>query len=520
MNTFISSKLSKRIGLILFGISLVFASCNEQEINEFTNNNVNGAPYTCKMNFNSSAPSYETNSISRTDAQEQNEWKDGDKIFLRFANGGNTVRGMATYSSTNGWTLGYYQQLNKVETELCEAIYIENPIGETYTEILMDDKSAIYSAKDAIYAFDGSSLTLVATLQPMTSRVRFKGTNNDTVFIGGLRYYSSYDITENTFTKNESKIYSVVGSENAELGYTPYSYVEFDNTQKRLFYSGIKESYFQFFGSEVLEGNKSGWIELPISGDNNGWVNIDYIKNNLSVADSISEERRNIIIEMINDLILVEGGSIRIGAQSTNSNSDNYDTSASLNESPVHTVIFSPYYIAKSEVTKELWNAVMNSNNNYIGNNYPIELSQSEVFEFINKINLLTGLEFDIPTEYEWEYAARGGRKTHYYRYAGSDDYGDVSYPSSYFYSVHEIEKYAPNELGIYDMTGNAWEICKSEGDYTSSTKLCDDTHNTSYVLRGGGIDCSYSNRRVTYRYTNFSSSSDYCGIRLVLRIK
>lgn len=514
MNTIISGKLSKKIGLMLFGISLVFSSCNEQDFNEIADNNVNGFPYTCKMNFESGAPSYETEPASRTDEQTGNEWKDGDKIFLRFANGGNVVRGIATYSSTGGWTVGYYQQLSTVETDKCEAVYIENATGETNTQILMNDKSAVYGTVDAIYAFDGKSVTLGATLLPMSSRVRFKGTDNDTVFIGGLKYYSMYDILENTFTEKESKIYSVVGiGEGAEPGYTPYTYGEFDNPQKRLFYSGINKSYYQTFGSEVLEGNKSGWIGLPTASNNNGWISSNTLYN-LVWADSIPTERRDIIQNMINNLVYVEGGRIRIGAQSSNQNMDNYDSDASSNESPVHTVIFSPYYMSKYEVTEELWNAVMGTNSIKRGNNYPITLQQNKVLQFIDKLNLITGMEFDIPTEYEWEYASRGGRKTHYYIYSGSNNFYSVGY--SY---IREIAQHAPNELGIYDMSGNAGELCKYVGEYTNSTKLCPEIDNEEYILRGAGSEYSYEEYfRNTIRITSFNENN--CGIRLILRIK
>ena len=180
------------------------------------------------------------------------------------------------------------------------------------------------------------------------------------------------------------------------------------------------------------------------------------------------------------------------------------------------------YYIGETEVTQALWQAVMGSNpSNFKGSNRPVEqVSWNDCKEFIRKLNALTGKEFRLPKESEWEYAAKGGNKSHGYTYSGcnSDDaleqYGwydknaydcGSSHPD---YGTHAVKQKRPNELGIYDMSGNVWEWC--EDLYSSS--------GSHRVIRGGswGDDagrCRVSNRH----YFDPSFRDSYLGFRLAL---
>ena len=194
-------------------------------------------------------------------------------------------------------------------------------------------------------------------------------------------------------------------------------------------------------------------------------------------------------------MIAVEGGTFKMGAQSSDSGGDNYDSDADSYESPVHSVTLSSYYIGETEVTQELWEAVMGSNPSYYYSGYPqrpVEsVSWNDCQEFITKLNNLTGRNFRLPTEAEWEYAARGGNKSKGYKYSGSNTIGDVAwYDDNSGYKTHDVKAKAANELGIYDMSGNVWEWCQDwNGCYSSGsqTNPTGPSSGSYRVYRGGG---------------------------------
>ena len=204
---------------------------------------------------------------------------------------------------------------------------------------------------------------------------------------------------------------------------------------------------------------------------------------------------RDLVLQnLINNMIYVEGGTFMMGATSEQG-SDALDW-----EKPAHQVTLSSFSICKYEVTQEEWEAVMGSNpSSFKGMKLPVEkVSWDDCQTFIRKLNQMTGKQFRLPTEAEWEYAARGGSKSCGYKYAGGDNLGSVAwYTDNSGSKTHEVGKKQPNELGLYDMSGNVWEWCQDwYGKYGSSsqTNPKGPSSGSRRVRRGGswGDDAGY----------------------------
>ena len=221
-------------------------------------------------------------------------------------------------------------------------------------------------------------------------------------------------------------------------------------------------------------------------------------------------------------MIKVEGGTFTMGAHA------NQEAKADSNEKPAHSVTLSSYYIAETVVTQALWLAVMGNNpshfqfqDNHLNN--PVEcVSYNGCKKFISKLKAITGKQFRLPTEAEWEFAARGGNKSKDYIYAGSNNLDDVAwYADNSDRHTHPVKTKAPNELGLYDMTGNVLEWCNDYLDNYPSTAQANPQGPTSgsyRVARGGNWSDAAEHCRSSYRRGSFPGGHCYFeGFRLAL---
>ena len=218
------------------------------------------------------------------------------------------------------------------------------------------------------------------------------------------------------------------------------------------------------------------------------------------------------------DMVRVEAGTFTMGATAEMKNTED-------SEKPTHRVtLTNDYYIGKYEVTQALWQAVMGDDPSYFkGDNLPVEaVTWDDCQEFIGKLNRITGKTFRLPTEAEWEYAARGGNKSRGYQYSGSNNLSDVAwYDDNSGDKTHAVGTKQPNELGIYDMSGNVWEWCQDWYETYSSSSQVNPTGANSgscRVVRGVSWYNNARDCRLSLRGSNtpdFRSSN--LGLRLVL---
>ena len=244
--------------------------------------------------------------------------------------------------------------------------------------------------------------------------------------------------------------------------------------------------------------------------------------NNSSGSLSVASGSNTISIPVkdgINiEMVKVEAGTFMMGATSEMKDPDD-------DEKPVHQVILTnDYYMGKYEVTQALWEAVMGSNPSiFEGDNLPVEtVSWNDCQEFISKLNSMTGRKFRLPTEAEWEYAARGGKKSRSYQYSGSSNISDVAwYDGNSGSKPHPVGTKQANELGIYDMSGNVYEWCSDwYGSYSSSsqTNPTGADSGSSRVYRGGSWIYIAWLCRLSYRAGNTPGYRSYgLGLRLAL---
>ena len=277
--------------------------------------------------------------------------------------------------------------------------------------------------------------------------------------------------------------------------------------------------YLLFSGS----GDENiSWDDTPEKEQETPTSAAQVLEDELPVANDAFSTREFTVKGVKFKMVAVKGGKFQMGSN------DGED-----DEKPVHNVTLSDYYIGETEVTQELWQAVMGSNPSYFTGNdqRPVEcVSWDDCQTFVNKLNNLlagqlpAGRKFRLPTEAEWEYAARGGNRSRRTQYSGSDTLAEVAWYDEDWDtgSTHRVKLKKANELGLYDMSGNVWEWCfDSYASYTNRSQTNPKVNNggDSYrVLRGGGWAYHAQGCRVAYRGDyNPVNRSGNGGLRLAL---
>lgn len=218
----------------------------------------------------------------------------------------------------------------------------------------------------------------------------------------------------------------------------------------------------------------------------------------------------------------VEGGSFVMGATPDQYDPDTYT------DKPAHLVFLSPFYIATTEVTNRLWRAVMNEREMLDLSGYPehpvsfVSWHQAQVF--VRRLDSITGMPFRLPTEAEWEFAARGGEKSQHFRFAGANEADTAGwlFPIAGQWT-HPVACKRPNEIGLYDMTGNVAEWCQDlYGPYQLSTRPdpCGADTGSFRIVRGGSYDNCIANSHLSVRqWYEPETAVGYIGFRVALTL-
>lgn len=417
---------------------------------------------TCAMNFEGGVVGFDK---TPTKAVSSN-WIDGDKIYIIFYNGTTMVPGEATYSAAGGWNVSYDGDLATGTGLKCEVRYFVNATFSSASLVSLNSETEIYEATNGSYEYNGTTLNVQASMIPKTGRIRFSGKSDEKIHLTGISVYTTYSPALNTFSSTKSMITTTVASD----GYTPYIYGSLAEENKKLGLVGSDFAFTRTCTDAVLKVGDSGYMAIPSESSHNNWRSGLYVT--------------------------VEGVEFKM--------------------IPVAGLTSGFFLIGETEVTNALYKKV-SSNTNWTSNNKPaVDISYYSWTNFITSLNYTTNLNFGVPSAAQWKYAAKGGKLSQGYKYSGSNIPGDVAwYKGNSGDAIHEVKQLAPNELGIYDMSGNATEWVTDNSSSSSGTE----THD----VYGGYYACSEDMLGITtytYKYSSYSSYQDHTTLRLILTCK
>lgn len=475
------------IGTIL----MVAVSCNK-ELAETTDSNLE--KHTCEMKLVGSLVNFdgtETKAEANTTT-----WVDGSVIYLRMASPLGTTTGEAVYNaSTDVWTISYYGSLYEGVSNECSALYLEDKVAYENSLFTLDEGTVIYEDLDGSYIFEEGDLVVTANLKPKTGRIRFTGTAGKVLKVYGVTHYATYDIGTDIYTTSTAPFKLTIG----EDGFTPYFYGYFTDIEEPnvKVWIDAKEAYTRFCSKDIFNAGQSGKMTLPTADSHNGWG--DGLHFNVNGAQF--------------KMVAVEGGSFTMG-----------DPESTSSKYTAHKVTLSGFCIGETEVTGLLYYRITDASyTSTTGQKPKKNLANTTITSKLTELNNLTSVGFVLPTEAQWEFAAKGGVKSKGYKYSGSNEISDVAWYSGNSNSeLQVVKQLLPNELGLYDMSGNASEIVADfYADYPASNQIdpCYSTVAQNYVVRGGDYSSSMGYCTNIYRdYNTNNYTYSNAGFRLALK--
>lgn len=454
--------------------------------------------------------------VGGTKAEGTSEWKNGDRIhFLISGPDGRKSHAEAYYiAESDFWSIQFLDwrnysgswQITQVDLDLagatsgtCEAYCFFDNAGNDYTmrERLEDGTSclnftstiAIYRDEAARYAYypDNQTIIVKAHLTPMSGRIRFAkplsgGDDWYNVAVYGLQHYTRLNLDTFEWTTT-----SGLAEANIDGGrdFSEYIYGSFPDPDRRVLTVADKKygdpDFFErSFTEDIMAPGSSNWSYLPVSDSHNEWYRYE---NGFGGWNFGVEDLR---------MLYVVPGTFMMGGDDAG---------------PVHQVTLTQgYYLSQTEITKDMWYRIMGEPSDYANTGVPVTgKSWDEVQEFIAALNTKSGYSFRLPTEAEWEFAARGGLQSKGYKYSGSDNFADVAVRDGNW-SMQATKTRNPNEWNFYDMSGNAAEWVNDWFGPYPSTAVVDPKgpdSGTEHITRGGSRGRDSSQLTVSYRDHN-----------------
>lgn len=461
---------------------LALGSCSSDDLSEIENQN---GKQTVKMEFVGKVVGFDQQGSSEAKVQTRatsSSWNDGDKIYITFYNGSTLVPGEATYSSVSGWSVSYDGNLETGSNLKCEARYFVNATFSSSSLVSLNANSEIYEDLNATYAYSNGSLTVTATLSPKTGRIRFTGKPKEKIYTTGISVYTTFSPAINTFSTSNAMITLTVtsnGSTPTIYGSTPYIYGYFTDNDRNLGLVGSDYAFTRTCTSSMFNVGESGYMAIPSESSHNNWRSGLYVK-----ASGVE-----------------------------------------FKMTPVAGYSGGFFLMAETETTEALYNSV---NGTASTSQLPIDnISYSEITSFIEKLNNETKLNFSLPSAGQWLYAAKGGNKSQGYTYAGSNTPGDVAWYSANCSAKQKVKTKAPNELGIYDMSGNVGEFVSDSKSSSSERDICGGGYcsSSSYITKDSYVTTNFGTSKAGYDefYSYDSGSHNHSrgvGFRLILTCK
>ena len=453
-----------------------------------------------------------------TKADGTDSWPDYAVIFIQLTNGKQTLPVEAQRYPGGDWTINRLEPsgqggwVNSVPDlagfsgGYCKCYYFEGDSGTNGQYFnreddgrikMIDARCAIYHDADAIFSIVDGVLEVKAHLEPMTGRIRLDfAPGGDTYYypgVYGMLHYTTLD--RESFEMDSSTSYFDYYMSND--GEAPYLYGRFADADRRTLTVvdakwGNPTAYERSFDEDILAPGCSNFAYMPGDNDHNEWYRYD------GLIDGGQFD-----VEGLN-MYYVVPGSFMMGGEDAR---------------PIHKVTLTEgFYLCQTEITKDMWYRVMGEPSDFANASVPVTgKNWDEVQDFIAALNAKTGHSFRLPTEAEWEYAARGGQKSVGYLYSGSNAFADVAV-QDWNWSMQAVRTKSPNELGFYDMSGNASEwVSDWYGPYPSDAVVDPKGPETGeiHVRRGGNR--GQEERYLTVSFRDTDSSVDLAGFRLAL---
>lgn len=225
----------------------------------------------CTMTFTGQIIPFDIDATRKNTRATSSKWADSTNLYIVFKTSSTPIIGTASFTTSRGWSISYTGALPASQAGKCEVYYFENSTSSNYSTIQIGNESIVYADKEGFYEYNSSTNTCVvnATLSPIVSRIRFKGTNGTKITLGGISRFTDYGISDGSLNTSDSDVELVVNSR----GYTPYVYGFFgENSNREMSVTNGDYIYTTQCGTDIFALGESGYMNVPTEASHSGWT--------------------------------------------------------------------------------------------------------------------------------------------------------------------------------------------------------------------------------------------------------